>query len=356
MKMYGGTISGNYSNKGGGGVRLAKNDDSRFYMYGGKISGNSTNGKANGGGIYVDYGHVEITGGEISENSAKNGGAIYCTRDNSDTLIINPDGETVYITNNTATEHGAGICMYKGEADIKNVNFSGNEADEYGGGVYCDDDNGTIISDCTLTGNSAEYGGALYINEDNVKLHNVTVTGNTVTEQGAVYANQNDFTITGKIIVKGNSAPTAGDADVFLNALNSDNSVMLVNENLSSGSAIYVAGDFAETSAVARCASEALASNNTQYFIVNSDGHYTKASASSIVVKPVLVDIKLQYAQSRGSIFGEGSKWIIIGVAVVLIAAAAVTTVVVVKKKKKKKPAVADGAKESEESEESENE
>ena len=69
--MYGGIISGNTANYGGGGV----SNEGTFAMYGGIISGNTAN---YGGGVYNNNTTSTMYGGVISENTANDGGGVYC--------------------------------------------------------------------------------------------------------------------------------------------------------------------------------------------------------------------------------------------------------------------------------------
>lgn len=102
--MYSGSIANNITNSEGGGVLLGDGDS--FYMYGGSIKNNKTT--QNGGGISVQpssSGGVYLYAGEISGNSAVNGGGI-CF-DNGCNFNMK-GGE---IKNNSATESGAGISI-----------------------------------------------------------------------------------------------------------------------------------------------------------------------------------------------------------------------------------------------------
>lgn len=102
--MYSGSIANNITNSDGGGILLG--DGASFYMYGGSVKNNKTT--QNGGGISVqpsNSGGVHLYAGEISGNSAVNGGGI-CF-DNGCNFNMN-GGET---KNNSATESGAGISI-----------------------------------------------------------------------------------------------------------------------------------------------------------------------------------------------------------------------------------------------------
>jgi predicted outer membrane repeat protein len=91
--MNGGEISGNTAVEGGG-VSLAGSSLGTFIMNGGKISSNTA--AYNGGGVYISLGAFIMNGGEISGNTAKNyGGGVYV--DQSLTLAsFNKVGGTIY--------------------------------------------------------------------------------------------------------------------------------------------------------------------------------------------------------------------------------------------------------------------
>ena len=134
--MFGGEISGNTAEYGGG-VRLGNQKQNSlrgyFNLYGGTI----TNNKAteNGGGVYTGGRDVQFNlyGGEISNNTAKYGGGI-CASNGSVTMA----GGTV--SGNEAV-NGGGVVVNMGGGGTTAFNMSsgeitGNKASYAGGGVY----------------------------------------------------------------------------------------------------------------------------------------------------------------------------------------------------------------------------
>jgi hypothetical protein len=67
-------------------------NNSRFTMSGGLISSNTANGDLNGngggGGVYMSLNTFEMTGGEITDNNAPNGGGLF--RNGGGTFNGNP--------------------------------------------------------------------------------------------------------------------------------------------------------------------------------------------------------------------------------------------------------------------------
>ncbi|MCL2827283.1 MAG: InlB B-repeat-containing protein [Oscillospiraceae bacterium] len=99
--MTGGAISDNTATTGGGALDI---ENGYATISGGTISGNVvTSASGFGGGIYLKAANLTMSGGELSNNRANNGGGIYV--DNSG--FITMTGGT--ISNNVATANGGGI-------------------------------------------------------------------------------------------------------------------------------------------------------------------------------------------------------------------------------------------------------
>lgn len=120
FNLYDGCITGNTSSSYGGGVYA---HTSTFNMYGGEISGNHADSQS-GGGICIN-GNVtlNITGGSIINNTAKNAGAIVVQGAGNAALL-----KDCTITGNTATNLGGGV--YVGKPDSVTIsgklNITGN--------------------------------------------------------------------------------------------------------------------------------------------------------------------------------------------------------------------------------------
>ena len=127
--MKSGEISGNMvttaDNSSGGGVYVFR---ATFNMDGGVIKNNVAN--CNGGGVFVQVNHNSIkayftmTGGEISGNSAQNGGGVHVIDSG---CTFNMTGGS--ITGNSADSLGGGIYVFNGTLNISgDVEISGNKA------------------------------------------------------------------------------------------------------------------------------------------------------------------------------------------------------------------------------------
>ena len=91
FNMYGGSITNNAATNGdgGGGVH---NLFGTFTMYGGSITGNSADTRCGGGGVYLArMGEFVMKGGEITGNTAKNGGGVYTAVNGNTGLTVSGD-------------------------------------------------------------------------------------------------------------------------------------------------------------------------------------------------------------------------------------------------------------------------
>ena len=165
INMQGGTISGNtvYSTSKdciGGGVYSYNN--TIFTMSGGTITGNSTNsstaGKySRGGGVFSSNATFTMSGGTISANQANNsagyseGGGVFNWN------IMNMTGGI--ITGNTA-KNGGGVCNYTTFTMSGDALITSNTATVEGGGV--ENSTGTFtMSSGTISGNTAPKGSGV---------------------------------------------------------------------------------------------------------------------------------------------------------------------------------------------------
>ncbi len=205
--LEGGTIAGNKA-KWGGGVYA----HGTFKMTGGEISANEATDEA--GGIYVnghDKGKLELTGGTIVGNSAKDCGGVFNDGSKSVTL------KNVRIVENIATEQGGGGFNNNdgGSATLTDCVIRGNRAAGNGGGLWNQKDASLTLNNCTIEGNTAnEYGGGVYT-KGKLTLSGGSLTGNTVTSMGGgIYVTGDKSAavdISGALAVQGNSAGRAND-------------------------------------------------------------------------------------------------------------------------------------------------
>ena len=179
-------ITGNQGSVSGAGVYMGAGGS--LTITDTDITQNIATGSGSGGGIYAPYSSAlakfEMTGGSLSNNSAKNGG-------------------------------GASLaCIQAANPLLKNVTISGNTATTNGGGVYVTSGRYLTIEGCDISGNTATSGGGIYnAGGCNIK-GSTTISANTATSGGAICA-ATSVTLGGGVYIP---AGTAGANDVYLAA------------------------------------------------------------------------------------------------------------------------------------------
>ena len=231
--MYGGSISGNTANNGGG-VYMA---GGQFTMYGGSITnntakkGNDNNG-GNGGGVYT-IGKFTMYGGTISGNEAhRSGGGVYAAGDFTmeGGTISNNTANGKYYTGYATYSGGGGVFVASGSRDSGGTKFtmkggaiSGNTVYGPGGGVYVAEpygsfvmENGTISGNTALTNDesySSGEGGGVFVRNCTFTMENGSITGNSAVKNGGGVCTYGKFTMRGGIIggAEESDANTAGE-------------------------------------------------------------------------------------------------------------------------------------------------
>lgn len=175
-KSKGSSVNNHFSVHGGGGV--AADNDSQVNMFGGYVTGNYSNEA--GGGLYIGYfsqggfANLTLTGGIIASNVAQTGegGGIRIGGSGRGDISAVKSSNTIYITNNktytglnegtygTGDWGGGGIFVQEnGQLNIRNAIITENHADGFGGGVSaCPTGNTSINTD---------QGAAIYSNTAN---------------------------------------------------------------------------------------------------------------------------------------------------------------------------------------------
>nr|MCR4842433.1 hypothetical protein [Eubacterium sp.] len=235
VSINGGSVTGNYARYGGGltaingaveisdggitnnyavyagGMYLVKESSGSISLTvsGGEISGNSS---LYGGGIYamVDNSGVcpiSVSGGSISSNEATyEGGGMYLDGSIYATLTLDMTGGE--ISENTAGEYGGGICSSNTAITIDDGTMSGNQALDYdysAGGAISAGNGELTINGGTISSNEAAYeGGGIDFGADYV---NFNMTGGTITGNVAT----NDDSIGGGVSCYGNMYMSGGE-------------------------------------------------------------------------------------------------------------------------------------------------
>ena len=209
-------------------------------MYGGVITGNSAN---YGGGVYVKSGTFNMDGGTIKSNTSSGG---YGTLSFGGAgVYVEASGN--FIMNNTAsvTENkigygstgGAGVYVNGGTFEMHNsASVTGNKATNgtlNGGGVYVNG-SGTFAmnNSASVSGNTANQGGGVYVESGTFNMNDGTITGNKAKNDKA----SND-TNGGGVFVNKSGTFNMNDGAISDNkATNSD------EKNTTYGGGVYVSG------------------------------------------------------------------------------------------------------------------
>ena len=161
--LSGGTITSNYAYSGAGvyiegytgGTEL-----STIYFTNGTISNNVST--TNGGGIYVKYLNITISGTSITKNEANSatvantagGGGIFYSGAYSSLSGTCTISSNASITSNTTTSYGGGVFINGGTVTLSNGSISSNTAgatSNYGSNVYLNSGTYTIGTSSTTT-------------------------------------------------------------------------------------------------------------------------------------------------------------------------------------------------------------
>jgi len=174
--------------------------------------------QSNGGAVYMDdpNGIVNISGGEIFNCSAENGGAIFMTAGTAEISNIaiirdcsaTQNGGAIYmgggtltmsggmITQNTAQNGGAAYLAGTGSMSISGGTLTTNTAAVNGGAAYLAGGTLEISGTATITANQAQNGGAAYLANGTVTVSGGTLSNNQATENGgAAYLGGGTLTI-----------------------------------------------------------------------------------------------------------------------------------------------------------------
>ena len=174
--VYGGKFTKNFAKYG------AIQNNGTANVYGGTFTEN----EGEYGGAFYNNGTLTVTGGEFSLNTARLGGAIY----NRSTLSVSG----AIMIQNTATENGGALYVYKGNVILSGIAVENNSA--VNGGAIALVDGVTTLTNVSFNANKAELGGALHLsaNADLTASENSFVQNEAILG-GAVYSSINSVDI-----------------------------------------------------------------------------------------------------------------------------------------------------------------
>ena len=219
------TITGGYSYYGGGAVRNGEN----LTIANSDISGNSANTMFGHGGAIYNTGELTIDNTSVTSNQAADGGGIY----NQYGIV---DLNSATISGNTATSNGGGILSL-GSLEIDLSSISDNTADNYGGAIA---DFGTAdIRRTNFVYNEASSGGAVFINSCFITGHNQL--DNAFAYNEATFSSGSPFTGSGGAISASGGALNLDQITVSSNtAANGGGGIAIRDANAMCGTELLI--------------------------------------------------------------------------------------------------------------------
>lgn len=175
------------------------NSTAQLTWYDGILSNNSRSTSYGGAFVIQGTSAVKVYGGQISGNSAKNGGVAFLAN-NKCSLYA----ESAYINNNRA-ENGGVVSIpswASGVIAFKNCTISGNTATANGGAFYHEGSSYAAgvqltATGCTFTGNSATATGGVFCGKGGYfTATDCTFTGNSATDHAVISGQGNQVTVT----------------------------------------------------------------------------------------------------------------------------------------------------------------
>ena len=163
FNLHDGTISGNTTSASGGGVSVVYGI---FNMYNGTISKNTATGS--GGGVFLDYGTFNMSGGTIDGNmtTENNGGGVFVNGYGTFNLqngTISNNKSTA--SKNISYQYGGGGVYSNGHLYLSGGTITGNTATADGNGVFVRSGSVTLSKDVQIKDNIKDNAQSnLYLN------------------------------------------------------------------------------------------------------------------------------------------------------------------------------------------------
>ena len=293
MIQNGGVISSNKSNLSGGGIYLrGQNAPASYRVTSGTVSGNTA--EVSGGGMFVaDNSTASVSGGAFYGNKATtaDGGGIFCIGNLKidGNCQIGMDGSP----NEAVVGYGGGICLpivvdgatYVGSCTMSGGSVSYNKSGNHGGGIYSQ---GAIeITDGIISHNhSDDYGGGIYFesSSEQVTIEGGTISYNDARYGAGVFVNNGICAMTGGSV--DNNISTTGGGGIFVsstlyvkgNTSITNNKANGASDNINAGGG----GVLVSTGGKFHMSESSVISGNTS--VASGGGLRARSGASEIVV------------------------------------------------------------------------
>jgi hypothetical protein len=190
------------------------------------ISYNSAGGlnSPSGGGLFLFYADIILTGNEISHNSALGGGAILIWE--SDIVFIGNS-----IKYNVADQNGGGIWI-GGESNVhfNSDTISNNSAGYSGGGIVCWQTTNTTLTSVVVKNNTADWGGGVGLYSCSLQIDSSFFTDNGSTHiAGGLGAEHSNVIINNSSFERDTAFIFGGAMGIYFSELNVTNSNLTDN-------------------------------------------------------------------------------------------------------------------------------
>ncbi len=265
LSMDGGIINNNLASFSGGGLFV--NSGNATLKETQVFSNLTTFGF--GGGIGIDYGNVTLTETQIRHNSsASTGGGMYVGFGSTSSAVLNMTGGDIsnnsgrlgggisfssgkatltgtQVFSNSAYLHGGGMYIYFGSAMLIDAQVFSNSASNTGGGMYISSGSAMLIDTQVLSNSASNIGGGVYVDSSSATLRATRgdISNNSTTSDGGgVYINSGSVVLTGTQVVSNSSSPNKGGG-VYVNLSDATLSMDggIINDNSGSyGGGVYI--------------------------------------------------------------------------------------------------------------------
>ena len=266
VNIYGGNIVNNNAKEGGAIYSAGTTTISKGLIYG--------NTSTEMGGAIVSSGTLKIVDGEIVANTSKLGGAIYLTSGSLDITKL------VIIYENTATQDGGAIYNLGATLVIGGGEIYENTANGNGGAIYLATGSTFTLNAGEIYANEAGFGGAIYAQTTGTMKKSSLdglVDGAAVVSDMFNRINTSSFTIVGGYIYSNKTVETGNGGAIYLNDTTTITSTLLItggeiteNNAGSNGGAIYVNGNgFVEINGNVKISGNRAKANNAGAIYLN---------------------------------------------------------------------------------------
>ena len=227
-----GIVQGNSAKQGGG--MYIKGTTVKSAPNGNAMFINNNTSTEGGGGLMLDGGSLTMEHGIISNNTSNNGGGLYITNGGSFNMS---SGE---ISNNSTTSgNGGGVFMQDGSVTITNGTIKNNISANYGGGLY--------VYNSSSTQKNASFNGGNIVNNQAKAGGGICTNGNVELTIGNVHVEDNIAINGGGLCLLGGASMDFGAGFIrFNNATQKDNTPFItakeqtINDIQGVGGGVYL--------------------------------------------------------------------------------------------------------------------